>query len=483
VEKAVRKLLVASQKSGVGKTTTTINLAAAAARAGARVLLLDADPLSSVSAALNLPEHPQRRALRQAGVDLPGVLVCNVVPGLDVLSPYEEGGCSDADLDRLLRASATPAFQESYGCLVVAAPPFLGANSGPLLAACDDYVVVMRAEPGSYRTLPAFLELVQRGRQGSEPIRLRGILVTLPEGEFVGGRAERELRGRLGGRILPQVIPFDAEAVRAREQGLALVQAAPESPAAEQYQALMAGLSLAEQAGEQADAEAEASLRRAAAAVQVAKGKSRAVRTLAAVAVPAADELPGLEDPPPPSFAPEAPAALDDAPDLGAPVEPEMPTVSQIIHLPSLPRRSAPAPRPEPEPRPKRKPRVEPPSEPAAETPAPAAAEKPAAPGASSYPWLIWIGAAIVFGVGLRYITLPEFMLPIAVGVAASAAAVLLLRLLMTADAPPAAPPKLPARPTVQTRAARPREPADASDAPLGAPARRTPPPRANGDH
>ena len=103
LEKPVRKLLVASQKSGVGKTTTSINLAAAAARAGTRVLLLDADPLSRVAEALRLAVHPQRRTLHQVGVDLPGVLVCDVAPGLDVLSPYEAGPCSDADLYDLLR--------------------------------------------------------------------------------------------------------------------------------------------------------------------------------------------------------------------------------------------------------------------------------------------------------------------------------------------------------------------------------------------
>ena len=67
VESTVRKLLIASQKSGVGKTTASINLAAAAAAAGARVLLLDTDPLSNVSTALNLANHANHQSLRAGG--------------------------------------------------------------------------------------------------------------------------------------------------------------------------------------------------------------------------------------------------------------------------------------------------------------------------------------------------------------------------------------------------------------------------------
>jgi chromosome partitioning protein len=59
VEIAVRKLLIAGQKSGVGTTTTAVNLATATAKAGARVLLVDADPVGCISAALEppRPEH------------------------------------------------------------------------------------------------------------------------------------------------------------------------------------------------------------------------------------------------------------------------------------------------------------------------------------------------------------------------------------------------------------------------------------------
>ena len=231
----VRKLLVASQQGGVGKTTTAINLAAAAAQAGVRVLLLDADPLSCISAALNLPQHPRRQPLRQAGIELPGVLVGNVVPGLDVVSPYEDGTCSDEELDDLFKVLESTAFQEQYGCLLVGSPPFMGANAAQLLGSCDEFVIAMRAEAMAYRTLPAFLELVQRRQNAARPINLRGILLTLPEPDAEGERWERELRGRFGGRILPTVIPYDEEIRKALEAGRIVLQAAPESPAAQQY--------------------------------------------------------------------------------------------------------------------------------------------------------------------------------------------------------------------------------------------------------
>ncbi len=205
----MRKLLVASQKSGVGKTTSSMNLAAATASSGTRVLLLDADPLSNVSTALNLAEHPQRQPLRQASVELPGVLVANVMPGLDILSPYEGGSCSDDDLDRLLQALSLPVVRQYYGCLIVDVPPFLGPNGAQLIGSCDEFLLVMRAESMAHRTLPAFLELVQRSSRNGHSIQMRGILLTLPQGEQPGCRWERELRGRLGSRILAEVIPHD----------------------------------------------------------------------------------------------------------------------------------------------------------------------------------------------------------------------------------------------------------------------------------
>lgn len=242
----MRKLLVASQKGGVGKTTTSLNLAAAAVQAGTRVLLLDSDPLSSISGAINLTAHPRRRVFRQAGLDLPGAVVCDVIPGLDVLSPYDEGRCDDDDFDHLVALLCSPAVEERYGCLVVDAPPFLGANPGQLVRACDEYVLVMRAEPMAYRTLPAFLELIQRNRTAERNIQMRGILLTLAEGEPPGDRCERELRGRFGARILPHAIPFEDEVSQEALFGRIVTHSNPASRVSREYAAVVAHLKLAE---------------------------------------------------------------------------------------------------------------------------------------------------------------------------------------------------------------------------------------------
>ena len=426
----MRKLLVASQKGGVGKTTTSINLAAAAAMAGTRVLLLDADPLSSISGSLNLAEHPQRQSLREAGIDLPGVLVCDVVPGLDVLSPYEAGGCSDDELDQLFALLTTDAFQKGYGCLVVDTPPFMGASPGQLLATCDEFVIVMRAEPMAYRTLPAFLELVQRQKSpaGNGPIKMRGILVTLPEGEESGGRWERELRGRFGTRILPEIVPYDEVVNEARLFGRIVGHENRESPVAQAYHALAESLTLASDAR------------------TVTMGTASPLLLAWAALKPAARPAPAQTPSPapvfagsrtPPSKAPVRPVAPVEPPDLeevnlAEDLAPDLDELDAHIldaaGVPPVAPSAALKPRTPPPP-PVRPSPVRPVSRPV-EPKAPAAVK--AAPAPTPVPkgfpigvGLLWVGVATAIGISLRFLDLPDYMIPVIVGFAVAVVVIL----------------------------------------------------------
>jgi chromosome partitioning protein len=390
----VRKLLIASQKGGVGKTTTAMNLAAATAMAGTRVLLLDADPLSSISLSLNLDQNSRRQPLRQSGHDLPGVLVADILPGLDVISPYDDGGCSDEDLDVLFRLFAAEAFQDGYGCLIVNTPPFLGTTPAQLLGTCDEFILVMRAEPMAYRTMPAFMELVQRSRPAGKPMRMSGILLTLAEGDAPGCRWERELRGRFGSRVLPEVIPCDEEVGKSLLLGQIVTHARPKTPAAACYHVLARDLGLTE-AGVPA-ARGESPLLLAAASLEpAARTRTRAPgRVGSAPALGTAqEELVAA------SSAPSS-GRVEPAESLGKdkPAEPE-------------PRAADPAPP------------VAPPVAP------PAAATRPLYRAPAAQPRYAWVGAAVVVGVLMRFIPLPDWALPIIVGVCVSALVLVALRL------------------------------------------------------
>ena len=446
----MRKLLVASQKGGVGKTTTSINLAAAAAMAGTRVLLLDADPLSSISGSLNLAEHPQRQSLREAGIDLPGVLVCDVVPGLDVLSPYEAGGCSDGELDQLLALLTTDAFRKGYGCLVVDTPPFMGASPGQLLGTCDEFVIVMRAEPMAYRTLPAFLELVQRQKSpaGNRAIKMRGILVTLPEGESSGGRWERELRGRFGTRILPEIVPYDEVVNETRLFGRIVGHEHRESPVAQAYHALAESLSLASDARAAAPGTASPLLLGWAAMKPAARPE------------PAPSPVPAfVGSRTPPSIASARPVEPDELEEvnLAEDLAPDLDELDAHIldeeDVPPVAPSAALKPRTPPPPLPVRPA----PARPILRPVEPRAAAK-AAPAPESEPkgfplgvGLLWVGVAMAIGIGLRFLDLPDYMIPIIVGFAVAAVVVLGMIFLMPQEeeepehVPAPAPPPRPA--------------------------------------
>ncbi len=444
----MRKLLVASQKGGVGKTTTSINLAAATAMAGTRVLLLDVDPLSSISVSVNLSDHPRRQSLRTTGVDLPGAFVPGVIPGLDLLSPYEEGGCTDQDLDDLLKLLSSPEVSTSYGCMVINTPPFLGANATQLLGTADEFVLVMRAEPMAYRTLPAFLELIQRSKRDRQ-VDMKGILVTLPEGEQPGGRWERELRGRFGSRLLPIVVPYDDEVGKASVFGQIVTSVAPDAVASKAYQSLVAHLELAADSNPD-QLQAESQLLAVAATMRSAgsftRRSSKKLQKLVAVPSHHGEDESFLSAEDAPAFE-SASNRIDLPNDADEPVFrslPEFDLEDDAFELPPPPsakvptRRSGPATKP-PQAKPPSQQGPPAPTRPLSATPNRPPVSKVAAPSSALTPQslMVAVGLAIVFGAALRFVSVPEelvpYIVPIVVGIAVSAGIVLVLRLMVVA--------------------------------------------------
>lgn len=239
----MRKILVASQKGGVGKTTSSINLAALASKAGHRVGLIDADPSSSVQAALGLkPENGLPLETEDFG-NL-GTLYPQVLPRLDILIPSNAEADGDGNLDGLLASMSAWDWANRYHVLFVDSPPFLGTLPHLLLHFCQELILVMRSDPLSARTLPMYLQIVQQARQHAPNVALLGILLTLPWGTAPYGEWEQALRKSFPGCLFPQTIPFDESVGQGLLHAQPLVSYSPDSPAAQAYESLAETLGL-----------------------------------------------------------------------------------------------------------------------------------------------------------------------------------------------------------------------------------------------
>lgn len=208
---------VASQKGGVGKTTTALNLAYSLSRFGERTLVLDADPQGSLAAAANLRKRTARGLVdllrNEAAVD------DVVVTTRDGAMAMASLGAASADdvlaieewartgkLAEVIRTIAGP-----YVNTVIDAPSGIGRLVETLLEVSHSVVVPVQPRNLTLKTLPSFLRAVQHVRRRNPELRIAGVVVTMLDVEAAADRrAWDEIRAALPEDVLFRTaIPAD----------------------------------------------------------------------------------------------------------------------------------------------------------------------------------------------------------------------------------------------------------------------------------
>ncbi len=229
----MRKILVSSQKGGVGKTTTAINLAAQAAYSGQRVLLIDADPIGTVGASLALASNPNYESCIEPVVG-EGTLWSGYEQGFDILYPYNSDDAKEEQLDQFLQEFDSHLLKDEYDLILMDAPASIGDRVRTLMSHADEIILVIRPEPLLYRTLPTYLQMMKQVQLESKKSKLAGILITQGE-QSNSVPMENTIRQQFGSHVFPKSIPFDPAVEQAMFLGKSLSSYNPSSPASLEY--------------------------------------------------------------------------------------------------------------------------------------------------------------------------------------------------------------------------------------------------------
>lgn len=225
----VISIVVSSQKGGVGKTTVSINLAHAFARAGVRTLLVDADPQGSVGLSLTRQSRLLEGFydfLANPSASIGGLVVPTRVETFSLVpngraDGYDTGAGAGANLSRV-RAFLRAAEEEGFELCVVDTAAGLFGVTGDVICGCQGVLIPQQAEPLGIRSLPKHLEGLEKLRVMNPRMRVVGVCLTMVQHESAestgSGAALRQLLPQ--GMVLKTEIPRDGIFLRASARGL-----------------------------------------------------------------------------------------------------------------------------------------------------------------------------------------------------------------------------------------------------------------------
>ena len=189
---------VVNQKGGVGKTTTTINLGAAFAELGRRVLLIDFDPQHSLSIGLNVStrdiEGSVYNLLMDESTQVSDFLLKTSVPGMDMIPAHEdlsgaEGGLVNVIAREKILKRVLSTVTDFYDVILIDCQPSLGLLTVNALTASHWVLVPLECEYFALRGVALLDDIIKKVKANTNPdIELLGILPTMFDRKTVHSR-------------------------------------------------------------------------------------------------------------------------------------------------------------------------------------------------------------------------------------------------------------------------------------------------------
>lgn len=182
-------LALANQKGGVGKTTSTINLGAALAEYGRRVLIVDFDPQGALSVGLGIPPHQLDRTiynlLMEHGTTADEVIIKTCVDGMELLPSNIDLSAAEVQLvtevgrEQTLGRALRPVLDD-YDYVLIDCQPSLGLLTINALTCADGVLIPLECEYFSLRGVALLIDTIDKVRDRLNPkLEIAGILATM----------------------------------------------------------------------------------------------------------------------------------------------------------------------------------------------------------------------------------------------------------------------------------------------------------------
>jgi chromosome partitioning protein len=246
----MRTIAIANQKGGVGKTTTAVNLGAALAELGHRVLIIDLDPQANATSSFGLQAVEQTSLYEPLLGDAPITErifptereALFIVPAdLDLAGDEVEIARMPNHLTRLAETLKPLQVDEAFDFVFIDCPPSLGILMSNALAAADELLTPIQCEYFALEGLVKIVRLIEQVHDSgaNKRLELGGIVMTMFDGRTnLSEQVVAEVRQHFGEHVYETVIPRSVRLSEAPSFGKSILEYAPTGAAAQAYRAL-----------------------------------------------------------------------------------------------------------------------------------------------------------------------------------------------------------------------------------------------------
>jgi chromosome partitioning protein len=246
---APRVITVANQKGGVGKTTTTVNIAAALAQSGLKALVIDLDPQGNASTALGIDHHAEVPSIYDVLVDgvalLEVVQPCSTVPHLHCAPATIDLAGAEIELvslvareSRLQKAIAAAAVQgHDFDYILIDCPPSLGLLTVNAMVAASEVFIPIQCEYYALEGLSQLLKNIDLVKLHLNPaLHVSTILLTMYDGRTrLSAQVADEVREHFPEQVLRTTVPRSVRVSEAPSFGETVMTYDPGSSGALAY--------------------------------------------------------------------------------------------------------------------------------------------------------------------------------------------------------------------------------------------------------